>query len=154
MVNEKLRKKEDEDHAKWQADQLRQMEERDKQKREQEQRDRQATANLPEQQLQMILSGHRPRSSCCHLKQRAELFTHTKNCTALTGINIESGLWLLEVEYSRRKIIRLDETTHKKLMEFARPDEKYPDLINRLLDGYIAAAATPIASTNNNDRNK
>jgi hypothetical protein len=32
------------------------------------------------------------------------------------------------------RIIRLDEQTHNKLVEFAKPDEAYPDLINRLMD--------------------
>ncbi|MFL6411717.1 MAG: hypothetical protein ACJ71K_10830 [Nitrososphaeraceae archaeon] len=30
--------------------------------------------------------------------------------------------------------IRLDEQTHNRLVEFAKPDETYPDLINRLID--------------------
>ena len=53
--------------------------------------------------------------------------------------SLEPGLNLLTEELNAGKIIRLDERTRNRLVEFAKPDETYPDLINRLLD--VAAAA-------------
>jgi hypothetical protein len=46
---------------------------------------------------------------------------------------------LLKEEYSTGRIIRLDEQTHNRLVEFAKPDDTYQDLLNRLLD--IASAS-------------
>jgi hypothetical protein len=37
-------------------------------------------------------------------------------------------------EYDACKIIRLDDSTHKRLMDFAKSEEPILDLINRLLD--------------------
>jgi uncharacterized protein with ATP-grasp and redox domains len=46
---------------------------------------------------------------------------------------------LLNEEYSTGRIIILDEQTHNRLVEFAKPDDTYQDLLNRLLD--IASAS-------------
>jgi hypothetical protein len=44
------------------------------------------------------------------------------------------------------KIIRLDEQTARRLVEFAKPDEYYTDLINRLVDIAAAAQTTTTAA--------
>jgi hypothetical protein len=99
-----------------------------------------ARAKQPEQQLdRILLSGERPRSHCCNLLQRAELFTHYGSCTTRRGVDIEPGLWLLKEEYRIGKIIRLDDKTHNRLAEIALPDEHPVDLINRLLDLAVEA---------------
>jgi len=41
---------------------------------------------------------------------------------------------LAKQEYSTGEIIRLDEQTHNRLVEFGNNGEIYTDLINRLLD--------------------
>jgi hypothetical protein len=63
-----------------------------------------------------------------------EFFGHTEKCPTYRGIDIEPGLNLLKQEYDKGKIIRLDEQTHNRLVEFAKPDEYIVDVINRLLD--------------------
>jgi hypothetical protein len=75
------------------------------------------------------------------MRQRAEFFGHTNQCPAYRATDIEPGLALLREEYSTGRIIRrfLGEQTHDRLVEFAKDEETYPDLINRLLD--IAASA-------------
>jgi hypothetical protein len=81
----------------------------------------------------MILSGTRGKwADGC--RQYAE-FGHNRYCSNTTGEDLEPGLALLKEEYSIGKIIRLDEQTHKRLADFAIPDETYQDLINRLLEG-------------------
>lgn len=56
---------------------------------------------------------------------------------------------LLGEEFNMGKITRLDEQTHNRLVEFAKPDETYPDLIIRLLDIAAAEASSkvPTATT-------
>ena len=56
----------------------------------------------------------------------------------------------MKEEYSTGKIIRLDEQTGRRLKEFAKTDETYHDLINRLLEIVIekTASATAAAAEN------
>ena len=80
----------------------------------------------------MILTGTRGKwADGC--RQYAE-FGHNRYCPNTTGEDLKPGLSLLQEEYSIGKIIRLDEQTHNRLVEFAKPEELYTDLINRLLD--------------------
>jgi hypothetical protein len=112
------------------------MERYEKQQREREEQQRKARARLPEQQLQMLLSGKRSTCSFCHVRQRAEFFGHTDQCPAYRATDIEPGLALLKEEYSTGKIIRrfLGEQTHDRLVAFAKDEETYPEVISRLLD--------------------
>jgi hypothetical protein len=66
--------------------------------------------------------------------RRAELFGHAKSCENYKAHDIEPGLRLLSSEYNAGKIIRLDEQTSNRLVDFGKDGETYPDLINRLLD--------------------
>jgi hypothetical protein len=93
----------------------------------------------------MFLSGERPRCGHCRILQTAEFFGHAANCPyyrIIGGQDIEPGMQLLKKEYSKGKIIRLDEQTHTRLVEIAKPDEDPIELINRLLD--IAVSATAV----------
>jgi hypothetical protein len=127
--------------AKEREKELLDMERYEKQQKEQSKREAEYRARLPERQLQMLLSGKRSTCSFCHMRQRAEFFGHTNQCPAYRATDIEPGLALLREEYSTGRIIRrfLGEQTHDRLVEFAKDEETYPDLINRLLD--IAASA-------------
>jgi uncharacterized protein with ATP-grasp and redox domains len=127
------------------------MERYEKQQKEQSKREAEYRARLPKLQLQMLLSGKRSTCSFCHMRQRAEFFGHAKNCPVYTATDIEPGLALLREEYSTGKIIRrfLGEQTHDRLVEFAKDEETYPDLINRLLDIAAQVKAKP-----SNDDNK
>jgi hypothetical protein len=49
-------------------------------------------------------------------------------------MTIEPGIGYLKEEFSAGRQILLDEQTHNRLVEFAKPEETYPDLINRLMD--------------------
>jgi hypothetical protein len=93
----------------------------------------------------MFLTGKRYVCSGCHGKMYYEAFCRNSHCTAQIGKDIEPLMAGLKQEISSTDTaIRLDEQTHNRLAEFTKPDETYPDLINRLMDGYnIAAAATP-----------
>jgi hypothetical protein len=110
-----------------------------RERKEQERKQRaEALKKMPEQQLQMILTGTRGKwADGC--RQYAE-FGHNRYCPNTSGEDLEPGLTLLNKEYSTGKIIRLDEQTHKRLADFAIPDETYQDLINRLLDAATAEA--------------
>jgi hypothetical protein len=124
----------------------RRMAEREKQQREESKRQAEAYSRLPERQLEMLLSGKRSTCSYCRRRQYAEFFNHGKDCPVQTGTDVEPGLRLLQQEYSTGKIIRLDEQTRNRLVEFAKDDETWPDLMNRLLDIAIAAAAPAAAA--------
>jgi hypothetical protein len=116
------------------------MEQLAKEREENRQRERRAMAKLPEEHLTTIIfGGHRPRCSVCHVKQYAELFGHATGCSVHTSRPLEAGLTLLKFEYDAGKIIRLNDATHTRLIQFALPDETYPDLINRLLDIAVEA---------------
>jgi hypothetical protein len=80
----------------------------------------------PEIEIRMILSG-----ACL---QKPTLSTAPIR-------SIEHGLALLKQEYDTGKIIRLDEQTHKKLVEFAKEGENIIELLNRIMD---MASATEI----------
>ena len=73
----------------------------------------------PEIEIGMILSG---------------AYVNKPTLSAAPTRSIRHGLALLKEEYDAGKIIRLDEQTHKKLVEFAKPDELILDVMNRLLD--------------------
>ena len=107
---------------------------REEQERQRLQQEQEYRRKLPEQQLKMFLSGERTKCTKCFRKKRAEFFGHAPNCPSYYGIDIEPGLSLLKQEYDACKIIRLDEQTHNRLMEFAKSDEPILDLINRLID--------------------
>ena len=130
--------------AKREEEEQRRMQQYEQHKRKQSQRLQEYYRNLPEKQLQMFLSGERHKCGHCRAPQLAEFFGHTKNCPYYTngGHDIEPGLQLLKKEYSKGKIIRLDEQTRDRLVDFAKPEgELYTDLINRLLDIAIAVKA-------------
>jgi hypothetical protein len=138
MREREFNEEENERQAKLEAKQrdkdYRQMIEYEKQQEERNKLERMDRTNLPEQQLQMFLSGRRSICSHCHLRQNAEFFGHSKQCPIQRGTDIEPGLALLKEEYRTGRMIRLNEKTANRLVEFAFPDETYPDLINRLLD--------------------
>ena len=115
------------------------MEEREKQQREHSKRCQEANKKLPERQLQMFLTAERYRcSSCKGLLWYCACCTN-RLCQAQTNRSIEPGMTRLKEEYSTGRIIILDEQTHNRLVEFAKPDDTYQDLLNRLLD--IASAS-------------
>jgi len=82
----------------------------------------------------MILSGRRNTWGCCGRRKEAVVDGHSLLCKITKVESLEPGLALLTEELNAGKIIRLDERTRNRLVELARPDEAYGDLINRLLD--------------------
>jgi hypothetical protein len=92
------------------------MEKSSKRRKEQREREVQARRGLPERQLQMFLSGKHDY--------------------------IEPGLKLLAEEFSTGKIIKrvVGQQAYNRLVEFAKPDEMWDSLINRLLDTAVGAA--------------
>ena len=120
------------------------MKEYEQRQRERSKLEVEARRNLPERQLQMFLSGPRGTWSCCNRVKLAEFFNHSKTCEHQRGIDIEPGLRLLREEYNACKIIRLDDKTHKRLVDFAKPDELILDTVNRLLDIAQEAKAAQI----------
>jgi hypothetical protein len=137
---------------------MKELEQRQREQRErQEEQRRWYVKNLPERQLQMFLTGRRDIWRCCGHRKLAEYYNHSMQCLSTRGVDIEPGLNLLKEEYSTGKILRLDEQTHNRLVEFAIPDETYTDLINRLLDFVTTEAQRSETlqikklSTNNSD---
>jgi hypothetical protein len=146
-ISAQLNEQDHEKSLKRQAEEQRIMEQQEKQRKEREeqelQRRREALKNLPQKQLDMIFSGRRNKCYKCGATEYAELYAnHHLQCTNTTAENLEPGLALLKEQYSTGRIIRLDEQTHKRLVEFAIPDETYQDLINRLLDAATAESTT------------
>ena len=89
----------------------------------------------------MFLSGERPRCGHCRVLQLAEFFGHANNCPyyhTIGGQDIEPGLQLLKEEFKTGKIIKrvIGQRAYDRLVEFAKDDETWPDLIDRLLDHY------------------
>jgi len=144
----------DEEYRKQQEEQQRLMEEREKQRKERQEQEREFNKSLPERQLQMLLSGHRNRWSCCHMPQRAELYGHAKRCDVYTAIDIEPGLKRLRDELYTGEIIKrvVEQQAYNRLIEFGNDGEIWEHLINRLLDiatsGKKEKVATDTASTN------
>jgi hypothetical protein len=134
--------------AKREEEEQKRMQQYEKHQRKQSQRLQEYYRNLPEKQLRMFLSVERHKCSLCRAHQNAEFFGHAKSCAYYTngGHDIEPGLQLLKKEYSKGKIIRLDEQTHNRLVEFAKPDEDPVELINRLLDIALSESASVQAS--------
>ena len=131
--------------AKREEEEQKRMREYEEKQRKERERLQEYYRNLPEQQLQMFLSGERPRCGHCRILQTAEFLGHAANCPyyrIIGGQDIEPGMQLLKKEYSKSKIIRLDEQTHNRLVEFAKPDEDPMDLINRLLDSVTQTQAS------------
>jgi hypothetical protein len=114
-----------EKYRKDQEEWLKQSEAAAKKWEEEQKQKQEYLRKLPEIQLRMILSGQ-------ILKPTLSLHPIRK---------YRHGFTLLEQEYDTGKIIRLDEQTHKKLVEFAKPDEPILDVINRLLDVATATEA-------------
>jgi hypothetical protein len=139
-----------EEERKQQEEWHRQMEQKEKQDRERKERElkqrHEYRKNLPRQQLDMILSGRRNIWGCCGRRKEAVVDGHSLLCKITRVESLEPGLSLLREEINSGKIIRLDERTCNRMVEFARPNETYPDLINRLLD--IAAKTAVTAETN------
>jgi DNA replication protein DnaC len=103
------------------------MEQQEKKNRERRKRQQENIRGLGERQLEMFFTGNRFRCSYCHDWQHAEWLGHTSQCPMQRSISIEPGLSLLSAEYSTGRIIRLDEQTHSRLVEFALPDETGPE---------------------------
>ena len=102
------------DQEEW----LKQSEAQHKKWEEERKKQQEEFRKLPEIQINRIISGD-----------------YLKPVNATLSIrHIKHGLTLLKQEYDTGKIIRLDEQTHKKVVEFAKPDEPILDVINRLLD--------------------
>jgi hypothetical protein len=133
-TNAKMREQEAKLEAKRHEEERRRMKEYEKQQRERTKLEQQARSKIPERQLQMLLTGERSRWSCCGLPRRAEFSGHAKNCQSYRGLDIEPGLNLLKQEYRTCKIIRLDDKTYNRLVDFAKDEETILELINRLLD--------------------
>jgi hypothetical protein len=104
-----------EEYLKQYEEEQRKMAEREKSRKEQREREAIARRELPERQLQMFLSGKHDY--------------------------MEPGLKLLAEEFRTGKIIKrlVGEQAYSRLVEFAKPDETWEVLMNRLLD--IASAA-------------
>ena len=66
--------------AKREEEEWRKIKQREEQDRKNSQRWQEYYRNLPEQQLQMFLSGERPRCGHCRIRQDAEFFGHAANC--------------------------------------------------------------------------
>jgi hypothetical protein len=132
------------EYLKQQEQWVREQEQREKQRKEQQEQEARRKAeykkNLPKQQLDMILSGRRNIWGCCGRRKEAVVNGHSPLCKINRVESLEPGLNLLTEELNAGKIIRLDEQTHKRLVEYAIPDETYTDLINRLLDTATAEA--------------
>ena len=119
---------EDKLYAKQRQEEHQEMILKEQQERKKREREAEYRRNLPERQLQILFSGEHPRCGHCHLSQDAEFFGHASNCPYYTrGHDIEPGLGLLKKEYSTGRLIRLDEQTRNRLVEFAKPDEIYQD---------------------------
>lgn len=136
--------------AKREEKEQKRMQEYEEQQRKNSERWRQYYRNLPEQQLQMFLSGERPRCGHCRVRQNAEFFGHAANCPyyhIIGGQDIEPGMQLLKEEFRTGKIIKRVtwQRAYDRLVEFAIPDETWENLMNRLLD--IATAASLEATT-------
>jgi hypothetical protein len=76
------------------------------------------------------------------------LFVGIPDAKLLWGVSIEPGLALFREEFRTGKIIRrlVGEVAYNRLVEFAKHDETWPDLMKRLLDMAIAATAAPAAA--------
>ena len=105
-----------EEYLKQYEEEQRKMAEREKHRKEQREREAITRRELPERQLQMFLSGN-------HIYR-------------------EPGLKLLAEELSTGKIIKrvVGQQAYNRLVEFAKPDETWDSLINRLLDTAVGAA--------------
>jgi hypothetical protein len=134
--------------AKRDEEQRRIMAQREKQETERREQERARKAeylkHLPEKQVEMIFSGKRDKSGCCDTTKYAEFYGHSTLCKNTAGEDLEPGLRLLQQEYSNgRLIIRLvGELAYNRLVEFAKDDETWPDLMNRLLDVAVATVKT------------
>ena len=133
--------------AKRQEKERKRMQEYEEKQRKDRERLQEYYRNLPEKQLQMFLSGERHKCGHCHWPQLAEFFGHAKSCSyyhIIGGQDIEPGLQLLKEEFRTGKIIKrvIGQRAYDRLVEFAKPDETWDDLINRLLDIAISEAAS------------
>jgi hypothetical protein len=59
---------------------------------------------------------------------------HQREGHPIKVISLDRAMEYMREEYDACKIIRLDDSTHKRLMDFAKSEEPILDLINRLLD--------------------
>jgi predicted N-formylglutamate amidohydrolase len=88
----------------------------------------------------MFLSGVRHTCGVHHASKRNKALCPIANCASnIWATDLAPGMTLLSQEYSAGRIIRLDEQTHSRLVEFAMHGEEYTDVIKRLLD--VAASA-------------
>ena len=108
-----------EKYRKDQEEWLKQSEAQHKKWEEENKQKQEFARKQPEIEIGMILSG---------------AYVNKPTLSAAPTRSIRHGLALLKEEYDAGKIIRLDEQTHKKLVEFAKPDELILDVMNRLLD--------------------
>jgi hypothetical protein len=147
-ANAKLREQEAKVEHKRREEERAKIEQFEKQQTERNKQELEARSELPEQQLQSFVSGHRYKCGYCHLPMYHEDVCHNKLCPGdgLGTIDIEPGLSLLREEYSIGKLIRLDKQTHDRLVDFAKPDEHPVDLINRLLDIAASVAASAVTA--------
>ena len=149
--NAKQREKETKLEAKRREEELKRMEQHEKQQRERSERLREADLKFPEIQFNMLLSGIYPRYQFSSpgggdrsynnysIPMRPALIGVPAKINQQAGvpikvIDIESGL-----DYLREKwplVIELNEQTINRLAEFAKPDETYAELLNRLMDHY------------------
>jgi hypothetical protein len=137
--------------AKRREEELKRMEQHEKQQRERSERLREADLKFPEIQFNMLLSGIYARYQFSSpgggdssynnysIPMRPALIGVPAKINQQAGvpikvIDIESGL-----DYLREKwplVIELNEQTINRLAEFAKPDETYAELLNRLMDHY------------------
>jgi hypothetical protein len=148
--NAKQREKETKLEAKRREEELKRMEAYEKQQRELSKRQQALNSQIPERQFNMLLSGKYPRYQFGNYSiPMYPAFVgvpskiHQQEGHPVKIISIDAAM-----NYLRKKwplMIELDEQTHNRLVDFAKPDELYTDLINRLLD--IAASAEAEATT-------
>jgi hypothetical protein len=127
------------------------MEQFEKQQREESKRKHALNSQIPKTQFNMLLSGPGKYPRYTYMNNFSVHMTaalvgippknHQQEGAGIKVISIEPALAQLREEYNACKIIRLDDKTHSRLMEFAKSDESILDLLNRILDMASATEA-------------
>ena len=143
-LNAIQREKEQKQYEKQHAEELKRMKEREEKERERRKLQQEYNSKYPERQLEMLLfePWKYPRYEYKeHISTRmyAALVgippkIHQQEGIGIKVISIEAALSLLREEFNAGKTIRLDEQTHNRLVDIAKPGETAIELINRLLD--------------------
>lgn len=133
-ANQKINAENAKRAAKEYEEEQRRIQELEKKQREDTERMRKLNSKRPERQFEQLAFGKRDPGVTYYASHR------NPYPQPPTNISIEPGIDYLREQYRTGRLLRLDEQTANRLIEFAKPDETYTDLINRLLDLAITAA--------------